>query len=98
LVCPWLRQQTLDLLAIVPSLALYFLLELSFTAAELVFARHGHDASLRDMSRYKAFKFDADRDNLLSQMDEDKHRKMRIRVTAGVRYCQPLHRYDFCNY
>lgn len=34
---------------------------------------------------YRAFKFDADRENLFSEIDEEKHVKMRMRVTAGVR-------------
>lgn len=34
---------------------------------------------------YRAFKFDADRENLFSEPDEDKHIRMRSRVTAGVR-------------
>jgi hypothetical protein len=33
---------------------------------------------------YRAFKFDADRENLFSEPDEEKHVKMRMRVTAGV--------------
>ncbi|KAJ9614034.1 hypothetical protein H2200_002170 [Cladophialophora chaetospira] len=32
---------------------------------------------------YRAFKFDADRENLFSEVDEEKHIKMRSRVTAG---------------
>ena len=34
---------------------------------------------------YRAFKFDADRENLFSEPDEEKHIKMRMRVAAGVR-------------
>jgi hypothetical protein len=34
---------------------------------------------------YKAFKFDADQENLFSQIDEEKHMNLRNRVTAGVR-------------
>jgi hypothetical protein len=33
---------------------------------------------------YRAFKFDADRENLFSEVDEEKHIRMRSRVTAGV--------------
>ena len=33
---------------------------------------------------YRAFKFDADRENMFSEVDEEKHIKMRSRVTAGV--------------
>lgn len=33
---------------------------------------------------YKAFKFDADRENLFSQTDEEKHLYLRNRVTVGV--------------
>lgn len=33
---------------------------------------------------YRAFKFDADRENMFSELDEEKHMKMRMRVTAGV--------------
>ncbi|RVX68754.1 hypothetical protein B0A52_07640 [Exophiala mesophila] len=32
---------------------------------------------------YRAFKFDADRENLFSEPDEEKHIKMRMRVAAG---------------
>ena len=34
---------------------------------------------------YKAFKFDADQENLFSQLDEEKHMNLRNRVTIGVR-------------
>ena len=34
---------------------------------------------------YKAFKFDADQENLFSQLDEEKHMNLRNRVTVGVR-------------
>ena len=34
---------------------------------------------------YKAFKFDADQENLFSQIDEEKHMNPRNRVAAGAR-------------
>lgn len=43
----------------------------------------------RKSNWYKAFKFDADRENLMSEMNEENHVKMRNRVAAGVRYWMP---------
>lgn len=63
------------------------LLENLSILAEFGISSDEHDTGLRYVYRYKAFKFDADRDNLFSQMDEEKHQKMRQRVTAGVSNC-----------
>lgn len=33
---------------------------------------------------YKAFKLDAERENLFTELDEDKHASMRARISQGV--------------